>query len=151
MRIKLPWPPSLNSQWRSDWRGWTYVTKETRKFRDAVKRLFPEPGLLFEDEDKIRVTILLHPPTRRKLDVDNRIKPVLDALQGFVYSDDFQVDDVRGVRRGKDSNKQGYANVIITKIGGKECKVQKRSTRTKTRMAGTSTKSSGSQEKSSGD
>ena len=151
MRIKLPWPPSLNSQWRSDWRGWTYVTKETRLFREAVKRLFPEPGLVFQDEDKIRITILLHAKTRRKFDVDNRIKPILDALQGFVYSDDFQVDDVRAVRRGIDPGKQGYANVIIEKIGGKECKVQKRSTNTKTLTAGTSTKSSDSRAKSSGD
>ena len=77
--------------------------------------------------------ILLHAKTRRKFDVDNRIKPILDALQGFVYSDDFQVDDV-AVRRGIDP-KQGYANVIIEKIGGKECKVQKRSTNTKTLTA----------------
>ena len=148
--MRLPWPPSLNSQWRSDWRGWTYVTKETKKFRDAVARLFPEPGLLFQNEDKIRVTILLHPPTRRRLDVDNRIKPVLDSLQGFVYTDDFQVDDVRAVRRGLDPGKRGYANVILTKIGGKECKVQKRSTRTRTQTAGASTKSSGSRKKNSG-
>ena len=109
-------------QWRSDWRGWTYVTKETRLFREAVKQLFPEPGLVFQDEDKIRITILLHAKTRRKFDVDNRIKPILDALQGFVYSDDFQVDDVRAVERGIDPGKQGYANVIIEKIGGKNAR-----------------------------
>lgn len=51
--------------------------------------------------DRIDVFIILFPPDRRKFDIDNRIKPVLDAItHSGLWLDDGMVDSI-SVARGK--------------------------------------------------
>ena len=46
------------------------------------------------------MTVTLHPPDRRRRDLDNAMKSLLDALEyGGVYADDSQVDHLE-IRRG---------------------------------------------------
>jgi Holliday junction resolvase RusA-like endonuclease len=42
-----------------------------------------------------RVEIVVSPPDRRRRDITNLIKIVLDALEGIVYEDDVMVHDCR--------------------------------------------------------
>ena len=42
-------------------------------------------------EGPVEVTIQAHPPDKRRRDLDNIIKPVLDALEGLILVDDSQV------------------------------------------------------------
>ena len=59
--------------------------------------------------------MVLFPRDKRKIDIDNRIKCVLDALQDAgVFNDDFQVDELTIVR-GK-TIKGGGIRVIIEEI-----------------------------------
>jgi hypothetical protein len=49
---------------------------------------------------RLAVTIDVHPPDRRRRDLDNALKALLDALQhGGAYHDDAQIDDLH-IRRG---------------------------------------------------
>lgn len=79
------------------------MSREGRAFRrEAVARLarigvgpprFPLPG-------RLRVRIKVCPPDRRRRDLDNVQKALLDALEhGGVYADDGQIDRIE-VERG---------------------------------------------------
>jgi crossover junction endodeoxyribonuclease RusA len=59
--------------------------------------------------------MVLFPRDKRKIDIDNRIKCVLDALQDAgVFDDDFQVDEL-SIVRGK-TIKGGAIRVLIEEI-----------------------------------
>lgn len=98
-KYELPYPPSINHYWRRVGRR-TLISREGRRYRKEVMALLAAQrarmiaGRLF-----VRVT--MHPPDRRKRDLDNLAKAVLDALQhGRALYDDSQIDELV-IRRGK--------------------------------------------------
>lgn len=93
----LPLPPSVNAYWRSV-KGRVLISKKGREYRGAVAaRLAGVRGPLL---GPLRVEVWVYPPDRRRRDLDNVLKSLLDALaHGGAYLDDSQIDDLR-VRRG---------------------------------------------------
>jgi len=96
--IELPYPPSVNHYWRRVGAR-TLISREGRRYRDriasilALRRVRPIAGAL-----SVRVTV--HPPDRRRRDLDNAMKALLDALEhGGAYEDDSQIDHL-DIRRG---------------------------------------------------
>lgn len=82
MKIFLPWPPSANKIWRNlrGSRG-LYLAKEYKRFVDESKIwLWNQGSPRVLGDANLEVVIKLYPPTKRGYDVDNRIKPTLDAL-----------------------------------------------------------------------
>lgn len=68
------------------------VSAKGREWKQAAAwHLAAQVGEPKPSSGGVAVSIVLHPPTRRKTDVDNRAKVVLDALQGWMYEDDSQV------------------------------------------------------------
>ena len=64
---------------------------------------------------RISVTIYLHAPTRRKYDLDNRVKAIQDVLTtSGVYLDDEQIDQLLVYRC--EIIKGGRAVVVIKEI-----------------------------------
>jgi crossover junction endodeoxyribonuclease RusA len=89
--VELPYPPSINHYWRRVGHR-TLISREGRRFRArvlailAALRVEPMTGPLHVEVD-------LHPPDRRRRDIDNVQKALLDALQhGGAYADDGQID-----------------------------------------------------------
>lgn len=89
--IQLPYPPSVNHYWRRVGAR-TLISREGRRYRShvasilALRRIRPIPGSL-----DVRITV--YPPDRRRRDLDNTMKALLDALEyGDAYGDDFQID-----------------------------------------------------------
>ena len=112
--LSLPFPPSMNTYWRT-FRGMTVLSKQGREFKAAVADYVVEYRVPKLVDSKLRVSMVLFPRDKRKIDIDNRIKAVLDALQDAgVFNDDFQVDEL-SIVRGK-TIKGGAIRVLIEQI-----------------------------------
>ena len=65
---------------------------------------------------RVAVYVEAHPPDKRRRDLDNLWKGVLDAMQhAQVYVDDNQVDDLHIVRRAHKAG-SGYLEVTLTAL-----------------------------------
>lgn len=99
MEIELPFPPSINHLWRRVGNR-TLVSRGGRAFCRAVHAALVAQGVR-PISGRLAVTIDVHPPDRRRRDLDNIMKALLDAMQhGGAYHDDGQIDDLH-IRRGE--------------------------------------------------
>jgi Holliday junction resolvase RusA-like endonuclease len=113
IELELPYAPSANHYYRNV--GYrTLISREGRRYRESVgiilaaKRIRPLRG-------KLLVQIDLRPPDRRKRDVDNALKGLLDALQhGGAYEDDAQI--MKLVVWKRDPVPGGKVDVVIEEI-----------------------------------
>lgn len=116
-RLVLPWPPTVNTYWRHvPMRGSvrSLISRKGRAYRDVVQATVrgtrTTPG-------RLAVVLLAHPPDRRRRDLDNLPKAILDSLQhAGVIEDDGDIDDLRITRC--DRVPGGRVVVEITNIGG---------------------------------
>ena len=101
IQLELPWPPSVNSYWRT-FQGRMIISKSGREYRKAVQALLMPLGQAIRQHATDRLAVLLqaYPPDRRRRDLDNIGKALLDALAAAgVYEDDSQIDDFHVIRR----------------------------------------------------
>jgi len=87
---QLPYPPSVNHYWRSVG-GRVLISKEGRAFRRKVCAILNRVRAEPMDGD-LAIEIVVYPPDRRRRDVDNVLKSLLDALEkGGAYENDSQI------------------------------------------------------------
>jgi crossover junction endodeoxyribonuclease RusA len=114
LTLELPYPPSVNHYWRRVGMR-TLISREGRRFRARVAAhlsLRRVPRL----EGALDVHVTVHPPDRRRRDLDNAMKALLDALaHGGVYEDDGQIDRLEIVRG--DVVPEGKVVVCIKEVG----------------------------------
>ena len=90
--LRLPCPPSMNTYWRN-FRGRTVLSKKGREFKQLVQEYVIDNQVPKFGDQRLSVIMVFRPRDKRVCDIDNRIKPVLDALQDAgVYDDDSQID-----------------------------------------------------------
>ena len=90
MRVELPYPPSVNHYYRRVGPR-TLISREGRRFRKDVAAILAAIGFRPITGD-LEVRVIVHPPDRRRRDVDNVQKALLDALEhAGVYRDDSQI------------------------------------------------------------
>lgn len=96
----LPYPPSVNHIWRRVGRR-MYLTPEARNYKATVRELVWARGRPQPLRGSIAVSIRAHMPDKRKRDIDNVIKIILDSLTyAGIWGDDNQVDRIV-VERGE--------------------------------------------------
>lgn len=103
--IILPEPPTANTYWRV-WRGRAVLSDEGRGYKLNVAsrwlRVFGNSRTLFGKDIPVGIR-LTWARGRASGDLDNRIKPTLDALKGLAFVDDKQVIEIQAKRiEGKD-------------------------------------------------
>lgn len=108
---ELPFPPSVNTYWRT-FRGRMIISAKGRKYRESVVACV---GLTKPLDCRLRITVQMHAPDKRRRDVDNILKAPLDALRhAGVYLDDSQIDDLRVIRA--ENRKDGAIEVVINPL-----------------------------------
>ncbi len=90
MRFELPYPASINHYWRRVGPR-TLISREGRRFRRNVMAILAEMGIE-PLTGKLIVDVEVFPPDRRRRDIDNVLKSLLDALEhGGAFHDDSQI------------------------------------------------------------
>ena len=116
MRLTLPFPPSVNTYWRSN-RGRVHISNAGRAYRAAVIGAVIEqrPGAGFGGA-RLSVVVEVFPPDKRRRDLDNVLKATLDALEhAGVYDDDGQIDRLV-VERGHRLPPDGLVIVTVEEM-----------------------------------
>lgn len=117
IEITLPWPPSVNHYWRN-FKGRMVLSEHGREYRKSVLKSV----LINHDarntkfgESRIAVHIVANPPDKRRRDIDNLCKGVLDGLAyAGIYQDDSQIDDLRVTRANVE--KGGILKITIQEL-----------------------------------
>ncbi|WP_146439859.1 RusA family crossover junction endodeoxyribonuclease [Crateriforma conspicua] len=113
-KLKLPFPPSVNTYWRHVGNR-VLVSKKGRQYQTAVSSLLKRKNIKTLDGDLI-VDIRLIPPDRRRRDVDNSLKALLDAMQsGGAYEDDSQIVRLT-VEKFAPEPKHERAEVVVQRV-----------------------------------
>lgn len=113
IQISLPYPPTVNHYW-GQLGSKKFLGKKGKEFREAVFLccLNARKGTL---NGRLHMEVYLYPPDKRKRDVDNVLKPLLDALEhAGVYENDSQIDKLCITRM--EVKPQGLCNVTISVI-----------------------------------
>lgn len=111
LSIDLPYPPSINHYYKYTGRGIVLGPKGV-KYRHDAYYLLHKHKQYFKDK-RLAVTINLHCPDKRKRDLDNVLKCILDSMQhAGVYDDDNQIDMLTIIRRP--NIKGGLVQIWIT-------------------------------------
>lgn len=87
--ITIPYPPTVNTYWRHVGSK-VLISREGRAYRELVWASFIEQRASKITGD-LAANIVLYPPDKRRRDLDNTMKAVLDGLQhAGAYDDDSQ-------------------------------------------------------------
>lgn len=114
LMLTLPYPPSVNTYW--GFRGsHRFLTDKAKEFKKEVwVSVINSRHEGFKDA-RLSITINLYPPDKRVRDIDNVLKPLLDALtQAKLFDDDGQVDRLNVIRGNVVKN--GLCTVIVNFI-----------------------------------
>lgn len=127
LTIALSFPPSVNHYWRhvalpvgkgkTGFRVQALISADGRRYKTTVCREVLAQRAALGIKTPVRMRVALCPPDRRRRDVDNYVKALLDSLvEAKVLEDDSLVRDLRLV--WGDVAPGGKAVVTIRGIAG---------------------------------
>lgn len=123
--IDLPFPPTVNTYYRSIVRGKraiVLISEKGREYRKAVAQLVQIARLKSFGQQRLAISINAYMPDRRRRDLDNLTKSVQDSLcHAGVFDDDSQIDQIT-IRR-MHVQAPGRIAVQLLPIGGPPCEL----------------------------
>jgi crossover junction endodeoxyribonuclease RusA len=118
--LTLPYPVSANRYWRIA-RNRLILSKEAKAYKNAAKIEFAKTGAI-PMTGIVVVVIILHPKLTRsgeaskvRIDLDNALKVVIDALNGLAYIDDKQIVGISATV-GEGGMPDGGVSIIISAV-----------------------------------
>tara|TARA_R110000796_G_scaffold88299_1_gene190021 strand:+ start:1454 stop:1837 length:384 start_codon:yes stop_codon:yes gene_type:complete len=100
IRLELPYPPSVNSYWRANGHR-RYISKEGVAFTEEVSLIVKNKNPRSFGDKQVAISVMIHPRSKRKFDLDNTLKAILDALmKAGMYDDDSQIEYIE-IARGE--------------------------------------------------
>ena len=129
--ITLPWPPSVNMVYRSfafinragKPMSRMIISKDGKAYFEMAQELL-KGGPTFGDR-RLKVVVTAHALDRRKRDLGNLDKVLMDSLQkSGVFDDDEQIDDLRFKRGEICPNKNAHVVIkisVVPKNDGPSC------------------------------
>jgi len=105
--LELPYPPSVNNYWQANGKR-RFISKEGKLFTEQVqfivRNAINSNNVRSLKDKRVVVNVVIHPRSKRKFDLDNTLKAILDALmKAGMYNDDSQIDFI-GILRGEQVN-----------------------------------------------
>jgi crossover junction endodeoxyribonuclease RusA len=97
VKATIPWPPSVNDYWHHTRSGHTYLSPQAKAFKLGVALKLRAKGHRQPLTGPVVVHLWAFRP-RRRGDLDNVLKAVLDALKGTAFADDDQVVELHARR-----------------------------------------------------
>ena len=112
IEITLPSPPTNNTYYRTV-NGRTMISEKGRKYASAVAEQVLIQNASKRFEGRLSVHIDAHVPDKRKRDLDNCFKAILDSLtKAVVWLDDSQIDILSINRCGIG----GFVKVVVLEL-----------------------------------
>tara|TARA_R110000803_G_scaffold28544_2_gene65908 strand:+ start:342 stop:725 length:384 start_codon:yes stop_codon:yes gene_type:complete len=100
IRLELPYPPSVNSYWRANGHR-RYISKEGVALTNEVSLIVKTQKPKTFGDKQVAISVMIHPRSKRKFDLDNTLKAILDALmKAGMYDDDSQIEYIE-IARGE--------------------------------------------------
>jgi len=84
-------PISINSFYSHTRTGQTYISERGRTFQDYIRYSLLSQHKPFGDS-RIALEVEFSFKGKRKVDLDNYLKPLIDCLKGTLFDDDEQID-----------------------------------------------------------
>ena len=118
VRYELPYPPSVNNYWHASGKR-RYISPAGKKFTEEVNLIVQNARFKTFGSASLGISVMIHPRSKRKFDLDNTLKAILDALmKANVYDDDSQFEYIE-IARGE-AKDGGSAVVHIYEIESEE-------------------------------
>lgn len=118
LRFELPYPPSVNHYYIRTSTG-VIISHRGTQYRRDVGYLLNRYRNACRSDARLTVTINVLPPDKRKRDIDNILKCLLDAMEyAKVYDNDNQIDMLTVIRR--DPVKDGCVQIWISECSSNE-------------------------------
>ena len=117
IKISLPYPPTVNHYW-GQLGSKKFLGKKGKEFREEVIIAVYNARQVALN-GRLHMEVYLYPPDNRKRDVDNVLKPLLDALEhAKVYENDSQIDKLCITRM--EVVKGGMCDVVISQLNSSD-------------------------------
>ena len=109
-QVTLPWPPTVNTYY-SVFRGRKLLSKQARAYKKECSFFLKSIGM----DCELQIEIACHMPDKRKRDLDNLLKPLLDVMtDNGVFKDDSQIADLRIYKT--DYGEKGTVTIAIKEL-----------------------------------
>ena len=97
----MPWPPSINTL-RACVRNRLITSKKGREYFNSVEVFMRELGLYDEGiNERVSISLVMHPPTLRRYDCSNFLKAYEDALVKCNFIIDDHLIEYGSIRKGE--------------------------------------------------
>lgn len=116
----LPWPPSLNTYWRSPpGVGRVLLSEKGREYRVYTGQLLQAQRVAgVRLSGRLGVTVAVFPPDERTRDLDNLLKPLLDCLTHAATIEDDGLVDRLTIERGPKLRPWGLVTIALEQLEG---------------------------------